>query len=292
MKPRVEHFLLTAALLLAEHCASAGPITIRGPAALAALVQKWATAYTNVHPQARFQVVVCGDNACFTALQNRRADVVATARKIRLNESQACARLLGRRPTEYRVAIEGLSVYVNAENPVGELDVDQLGKVFAGQISNWQQLGGPDLPITLYGREKASSSYELCQEQVLKGETLLGSAQAMPNNAALLRALSRDKGGIGFGGLATAAGAKALRLKKRADLPGAEPTEETVLAGSYPVRRWLYLYVDPAQDRGQVAAFLDWVRSDEGQKVVQAAGYYPLPQNWREKLCSGPKPAS
>jgi phosphate transport system substrate-binding protein len=292
MKPRLKLLLLAGALPLAAHGVSAGPITIRGPAPLAALVQKWADAYTNAHPQARFRILPCGPDACFTALQTKRTDVAAAARKIKLNETQAYVRLLGQRPTEYRVALEGLAIYVNAENPVSELDVDQLAKIFTGQIKNWQKLGGPDLPITVYGREKTSSAYDLCQEQVLKDEPLVASAQVMPNNPALLRALSRDQGGVGFGGPASGAGAKALRLKQRAGLPGAEPSEEMVLAGAYPVRRWLYLYIDPAQDRGQVAAFLDWVRSDEGQKVVQAGDYYPLPPNWREKPGLGRKAGS
>ena len=104
----------------------------------------------------------------------------------------------------------------------------------------------------------------------------------MPGTAAVLQAVSKDKNGIGYGGAAYGAGAKHLLIKKDANSPGVEPTEANVISGVYPIWRYLYIYVNPALDKGEVAAYLKWIRSDEGQKVVKEIGYYPLPAALRK----------
>jgi len=94
--------------------------------------------------------------------------------------------------------------------------------------------------------------------------------------------VAKDKNGIGYGGAAYGAGARHLLIKKDENSPAIEPTEETVVKGTYPIWRYLYIYVNPALDTGEIAAYLNWIRSDEGQKVVKDVGYYPLPKHLRE----------
>ena len=105
----------------------------------------------------------------------------------------------------------------------------------------------------------------------------------MPGTAAVLQAVAKDKNGIGYGGAAYGAGAKHLAIKKDASSLAIEPSGETVMKGTYPIWRHLFIYVNPALDKGDVAAYLNWIRSDEGQKVVKEVGYYPLPAHLREK---------
>ena len=103
----------------------------------------------------------------------------------------------------------------------------------------------------------------------------------MPGTAAVLQAVAKDKNGIGYGGAAYGAGAKHIRVKQDANSPAVEPTEENVLRGAYPISRSLFVYVNPALDKGEVAQYLAWIRSDEGQKVVKDVGYFPLPKDQR-----------
>jgi len=105
----------------------------------------------------------------------------------------------------------------------------------------------------------------------------------MPGTAAVLQAVAKDSKGIGYGGAAYGAGAKHLRVKKDDASPAVEPNEETVLSQKYPIWRYLYVYVNPAQDKGEIASYLNWIRSDEGQAIVKDIGYYPIPANLREK---------
>jgi phosphate transport system substrate-binding protein len=170
---------------------------------------------------------------------------------------------------------------VNPENPLKELTEDQVGAIFTGKLTNWKDVGGPDAPITVYSRENSSGTYEFFKEHILKGQDFAASAQTMPGTAAIVQAVVKDKNGIGYGGAAYGGGSKLLSIKKDAATPAVEPTEENVENGSYPIWRYLYVYVNPALDKDEVAAYLNWIRSDDGQKYVKDIGYYPLPKNLR-----------
>ncbi len=258
-------------------------ITVKGSDTLVILAQKWAEVYMGKKPGLKIQVTGGGSGTGFAALQNQQTDLCDASRKIKATETANWIKAFGKRPTEYKVALDGLSVYVNEDNPVKELTVDQLDQIFSGKIKNWQQVGGSDLPITVYSRENSSGTYEFFKEHVLKGKDFVASAQTMPGTAALVQAIANDPKGIGYGGAAYAKGARALSIRKDDSSPAIEPTEENVITGTYPIWRYLYVYVNPTLDKGDIATYLNWIRSDEGQKIVKDIGYFPLPANLRSK---------
>jgi phosphate transport system substrate-binding protein len=272
-----------AALGLALAPAAHADITVKGSDTLVILAQKWAEVYMQKNPDIKIQVTGGGTGTGFAALQNQQTDLCNASRKIRAKEIETCIKAFGKRPTEYKVALDGLSVYVSADNKIEELSVDQLEGIFTGKIRNWKDLGGAEAPIVVYSRENSSGTYEFFKEHVLKGKDFVASAQTMPGTAAVLQAVAKDKNGIGYGGAAYGAGAKHLRIKKDDASPAIEPTEENVIAGKYPIWRYLYIYVNPNLDKGDIAKYLGWIRSDDGQKVVKEVGYFPLPANLRNK---------
>ena len=275
--------MVLAAAMGVAASASAGNITVKGSDTLVILAQKWAEVYMGKNSATKIQVTGGGTGTGFAALQNKTTDLCNASRKIRGTEISECIKSFGRRPTEYKVALDGLSVYVHESNPVKELTVEQVGLIFTGKIKNWKEVGGPDAPITLYSRENSSGTYEFFKENVLKGADFASSAQTMPGTAAVLQAVAKDKNGIGYGGAAYGAGAKHLSIKKDDASPAIEPSEETVVKGTYPIWRYLYIYINPALDRGEIAKYLAWIRSEDGQKVVKDVGYFPLPAHLREK---------
>jgi phosphate transport system substrate-binding protein len=246
------------------------------------LAQKWAEVYMKGHPDTKIQVTGGGSGVGFAALQNQTTDLADASRKIKPKEIEACVKAFGKRPTEYKVAIDGLSVYVNNSNPLKEIDLEQLEGIFTGRIRNWKEVGGADAPITLYSRENSSGTYEFFKEHVLKGKDFAASAQGMPGTAALIQAVGKDKNGIGYGGAAYGTEAKALLVKQDSGSPAIEPTEENVVKGVYPIWRYLYVYVNPALDKGEISSYLNWIRGNDGQKIVKEVGYFPLPKNLRE----------
>jgi len=282
MQKIIIHLSLIAAAGMLAASGQAGTIIAKGSDTLVILAQKWAEVYMAKHPETTIQVTGGGSGTGFAALQNQTTGLADASRTIKAKEIEACVRAFGRRPTEYKVCLDGLTVYVNPSNPVNELSVEQLGGIFTGRITRWKEVGGADTPITLYSRENSSGSYEFFKEHVLEGRDFAAAAQTMPGTAAVLQAIAKDPNGIGYGGAAYGTGAKSLAVKKTAGAPAIMPTEETVVNGTYPIWRFLYIYVNPALDKGETAAYLNWIRSDEGQKVVKEIGYYPLPAQWRK----------
>ncbi len=283
---KTRHILAAAILagfLSAASGGLAGSITAKGSDTLVILAQKWAEVYMGKNPETKIQVTGGGSGTGFAALQNRTTDLANASRKIKAGETAGCIKAFGKRPTEYKVALDGLSVYVSASNPITELDLEQLEKIFTGKIRNWKEVGGQDAPIVVYSRENSSGTYEFFKEHVLKGADFASSVQTMPGTAALLQAVAKDKNGIGYGGAAYGAGAKHLKIKEHPGAPAIEPTDETVISGKYPIWRYLYIYVNPNLDKGAIASYLNWIRSEEGQSLVKQIGYYQLPENLRVK---------
>lgn len=261
--------------------AMAGSITAKGSDTLVILAQKWAEVYMKENKEVKIQVTGGGSGTGFAALQNKTTDLANASRPIKPKEVAACIKAFGARPTQLKVALDGLSVYVNEDNPVEELTIDQLDLIFTGKATNWKEVGGKDAPITIYSRENSSGTYEFFKKHVLKKKDFAASAQTMPGTAAVLQAVAKDKNGIGYGGAAYGAGARAVKVKKDESAPAIEPTAANIANQTYPIWRYLYIYVNPALDKGEIAAYLKWIRSDEGQKIVEQVGYFPLPAGER-----------
>jgi phosphate transport system substrate-binding protein len=261
--------------------ASARSITAKGSDTMVILAQKWAEGYMNQHPATKIQVTGGGSGTGFAALQNQTTDLANASRPIKPKEKAECIKAFRKVPTEYKVALDGLSVYVSQENPVSELTLNQLDRIFTGKITNWKEVGGHDAYITLYSRENSSGTYEFFKEHVLRKKDFSARAQTMPGTAAVLQAVARDKNGIGYGGAAYGSSAKHVSVKPDANSAGVEPTAENIANQTYPIWRFLYVYVNPALDKGEIADYLRWIRSDEGQAIVQEVGYFPLPKTAR-----------
>lgn len=257
---------------------NAANITVKGSDTLVVLAQRWAEAYMAKHTDVKIQVTGGGTGTGFAALQNQTTDICNASRKIKPAESIACVKAFGKRPTEHIICLDGLAVYVSEANKVKELSLEQIEGIFTGRIKNWKEVGGADAPIIVYSRENSSGTYEFFKEHVLKGKDFGASVQNMQGTAVLLQAVAKEANGIGYGGIAYGAGAKHLSIKKDATSPGVEPTEANVLSGAYPIWRNLYLYLNPALEKDAIANYIQWIKSDEGQKLVNDVGYFPLPK--------------
>lgn len=273
-------FLRVALLVLVEGLVGrllAGEVTVKGSDTLVVLAQRWAETYMAGHPGVRVQVTGGGTGTGFAALLGRTTDICTASRRMKAREIETCIRIFRKRPAEYPVAMDGLSLFVNPENPIRQLSLEELMEVFTGRISNWRDLGGPDAPITLYSRESSSGTYEFFKERVLLGRDFSPATQTLQGTAQVIQAVGRDRFGIGYGGAAYGSGVKVLPLAKTRGGTAIEPNEKTVHSGEYPISRFLYCYVNPTVDHGDVAAFVSWIRGPEGQAQVREVGYYPLP---------------
>ncbi len=262
--------------------ATASDITIKGSDTMVALAQKWAEIYSSKHAEVKIQVTGGGSGVGLAALQNKQTDLANVSRRIKASEIEGCIRNFRARPREYAVALDGINIFVNADNPIEQLSFDELAAIFTGKIRNWKEVGGSDMGIVLYSRENSSGTYEIFRDEVLNNRDFAPSAQTLQGTSQIVSAVSKDVKGIGYGGAGYGRGVKHLKISRIKGSEPIEPTEENVLSGKYPISRNLYVYLNPAIDKDEVKAYLNWVRSDEGQDVVKEMGYFPLPAHLRK----------
>ena len=274
---------MIAAVTLTLSCLCTAPaqtFTVKGPDDLVGLNKKWADTYAGKHPDFKLEAGGGGVVPAFAALSAHQANVAIVSRSIRYKEAALCEAAFGQRPTELKVGVNGLAVYVNVANPVKVLTYDELFGIFRGKFRNWKELDGPDAPITLYGQETNSAVGELFLEEVLNGKEPSSDLRVL-SAADLLRAIGKDVNGIGYGRLIEAAGARAIAIKRVFSSTPVEPTADAISNRIYPISRYLYCYLNPADHKGELKAYLDWIRTDPGQEIVKEAGYYPLPAKFR-----------
>jgi phosphate transport system substrate-binding protein len=250
-------------------------ISIKGSDTMVLLGQRWAETYMKKNPGIKVQVTGGGSGVGLAALINGTTDIAESSRPMKDAEKTQLQQKRNMATFELPVALDGLAVYVHERNPLTEITLEQLKRIYTGVAKNWKEVGGNDERIILYGRENSSGTYAYFKEHVLENADYYPTTQTLPGTAAVINAVSKDARGIGYGGIAYLKGVKALKVKKNATTPAVEPTLENVQKNVYPISRFLYWYI-AGQPKNQIKALADWVLSQEGQAVVTDVGYYPL----------------
>jgi phosphate transport system substrate-binding protein len=175
------------------------------------------------------------------------------------------------------IAYDGLAVIVNPANPINELTMEQIKKIFTGAYKNWKELGGPDQPITALSRESNSGTYVFFQEHVLNKENFAPTVKLMPASSSIAQSIGQDKWSVGYLGLGyTKEGnVKVLNVKKDENSPAITPNHNTVLDKTYSIARPLFLIFN-GEPQGINASILEFAFSPEGQKIVEETGYVTL----------------
>lgn len=255
--------------------AQAQTITVKGSDTMVILAQRWAEKYMASHPGVKIQVTGGGSGTGISALINGTTDICNASRPMKSSEIGSLKQRYGTLGVKVPCAKDGVSIYVNESNPVKELTMAQIKDIYMGKITNWQQVGGQNAKIIVYGRENSSGTYVFFKDHVLEGADYTASMQSMPGTAAVVNAVSKDKNSIGYGGAAYGKGIKFLKVKKDANSQGYEPNEENVKSDKYPVSRYLYMYLRN-KPTGALKEYIDWTLCPEGQKIVSEVGYFPV----------------
>jgi len=249
-------------------------IVVKGSDTLVILAQKWAEVYMKSNPSTAIQVTGGGSGVGISALINGGTDIANASRKMKQTEKDKLKARYNTLGVEVACAKDGITVYLHPSNKVKELSIDQLGKIFRGEITNWKEVGGADADIKLYGRENSSGTYVFFQENVVKGD-YASTCQTLPGTAAVVNAVKKDVNGIGYGGAAYAEGIEICKVKKDAKSPAYEANAQTIAKNQYPISRYLYMYVRN-RPTGAMKAYIDWILGPEGQKLVVETGYFPV----------------
>ena len=226
--------------------------------------------------QLRVEIAAHGSGTGFSALKARKADIAASSRPIKEKETQDLAEIgnLKSPGAEQVIAIDGVAVILHPANPIRELTTEQLARVFAGEIRNWQALGGKDGEIHLYVRDEQSGTFETFKELVLLkyGKTLAAGAKRFESSEQLSDEVSGDRNGIGFIGLPYVRHAKAVAVADGESRPML-PTVSLIATEDYPLSRRLYLYLPIEARQPWATALVDFAQSAEGQAIVAQNGF-------------------
>ncbi|MCB2203285.1 phosphate ABC transporter substrate-binding protein [bacterium] len=268
---------LLIGILLISGCASSRSqsdeetkvIRIKGSDTMLLLVNRWAEAFMKLNPDIAIYVEGGGTGTGIRALIEGDVELSSASRSLRPSEVQRLLEKRGSLGLSILTAKDALSVYLNPGNPVNNLTIAQLKAIFSGSVSNWKDVGGIDMPITVVGRPPNSGTYLFFREHVLDGDPYGPSTETVPTTSAVIRFVKSQPGAIGYGGLAYGSDVTHCAIE------GVEPTAENVRSGSYPIARYLYLF-SAAPPEGAIKAFTDWVLSNAGQEVVREVGYVPL----------------
>jgi phosphate transport system substrate-binding protein len=255
-------------------------LTQKGSDTMLELCQIFSEEFHEDYPWVTVEITGGGSGTGISALINGQVDLAQASRAIKASEITA-AQANGVEPMQFRVAIDGIAVITHESNGVSVLTEEQLKGIYNGSITNWNQVGGADEDITLYGRQSSSGTYVYFQEEVLGNENYSVEMNMLTGNSAIVSAVQGDQGGIGYVGIgyANTSGINVVELKESDSDPAYSPLDEdAVLSGDYILSRYLYIYTD-GTPTDQVSRWLGWVLSaDGGQSVVTEIGFYALPQ--------------
>jgi phosphate transport system substrate-binding protein len=272
----MKRFLCGALVVaLSSTVSSQEKLTVKGSDTMVILAQRWAERYMSLKNNVTIQVTGGGSGTGISALINGTTDICNSSREMKPSERDKLKQRFGTRGIEIKCAKDGLSVYVHESNPVKELTLSQVKDIYTGIIKNWQAVGGANERIVLYSRENNSGTYVYFKDNVLAGEDFAASTMNLPGTASVVNAVAKDKNGIGYGGAAYGKGIRELKIKRDSNSPAVAPTKETVASSEYPITRYLYMYVKN-RPTGVMKEYVDWILSDEGQKVVNEVGYFPI----------------
>ena len=266
-------FLTTAACLL-----TIGPVhaqRIKGSDTVLPIAQQTAEAYMDSVPQARVTVTGGGTGVGISALLDGTTDIAMASRAIKFSEKMK-AKAAGEDLQEVIIAYDALAVVVHPSNPVSRLTREQLEAIFRGKITNWKDVGGDDRKIVVYSRETSSGTYEFFKESVLHNKNYMSSVLSMPATGAIIQSVRQTKGAIGYIGLAYLNPyVKALAISYDGGKHYARPSIKNASDGTYPIVRPLYYYYD-VEKTAMVQPFVSYIKSDEGQRMVEEQGFVPV----------------
>jgi phosphate transport system substrate-binding protein len=253
----------------------------KGSDTIVNLALAWAERYQGVHPEVHISVTGGGSGTGIAALINGTVDIANASRKIKEEEIQA-AKDAGTNPVEFTIARDAIAIIVNPSNPVSQLTLQQISDIYSGKINNWKQLGGEDRPIVRLSRETNSGTHIYFLEQVLRlgdseNKTLFSSdTLLLPSSEGITTEVRQNPNAIGYDGLGyVTPDLKVIAVAREEGRPYILPSADTVHSGTYPIARDLYMYTSQ-EPTGVVKSYIDWILTDEAQKIVVELGFVPI----------------
>lgn len=256
------------------------------------LMTLWAEGFKKFYPNVNIQIEGKGSSTAPPALIEGTAQLGPMSRPMRGTEIDQFEAKYGYKPTQLRTSLDSLAVFVHKDNPIKGLTISQVDSIFSKtqrckgtDAKTWGEVGADGAwagaPMSLYGRNSASGTYGFFKEHALCNGDYKDTVKEQPGSASVVQGVSEDRNGVGYSGIGyTTSGVRAVPLATKPGEAFQPATYQTVVNGSYPLSRFLFVYFNRAPGKPMdplVKEFTKFVFSKEGQEVVIKDGYYPLP---------------
>ena len=270
-----------------------GNLSSIGSDTLNNLMTLWAETFNKFYPNAKIQIEGKGSSTAPPALIAGTAQLGPMSRAMKGTEIDQFEKKYGHKPLAVRTSVDALAVFVNKDNPIKCLTLAQVDAMFSKSrrwgykedVKSWGQLGlageWASRPISLYGRNSASGTYGFFKEHTLKNGDYKDEVKEQPGSASVVQGVTVDRFATGYSGIGYAtAGVRAVPLAEKEGGKCYEADPDNAYAGTYPLARFLYVYVNKAPGKALdplTREFVKLVLSKEGQEVVVKDGYFPIP---------------
>lgn len=260
-------------------------------------MELWAEGFKSIYPDVQMEIVGKGSNTAPPALLSGEAQLAPMSRQMTEDEIETFEARLGYKPTGVLVAVDALAIYVNKDNPLQCLDIEQLRRIFGSDLGNglksartWGDVGvggeWASKPIVLFSRNSLSGTYKFFKQNVLAGGDFKETVQQQPGSEAVVSSVGANPNAIGYSGIGYKT--NEVRAVPIAAGPGKKCFDagfENTYSRKYPLARGLYVYVlkDPKIPIDTLSGeFVKYVLSRDGQAQAKSGGYYPITRNIRE----------
>lgn len=259
----------------------------KGSDTMVNLAQAWAEAYSGISDTVSIEVSGGGSGTGVSALINGTVDIANCSRQVKNEEKQKAIKNTGKEPIEFVVGYDALAVYVHKDNPLNKISIPQLAQIYGedGKITKWVQLGVANSgcrsdKIIRISRQSNSGTYFYFREALLGKERDFESGSLdLHGSKDVVEVIGRTPCAIGYSGMGYATDhVKMLEVATTSNAPSYAPNLENVIAKTYPIARPLYMYT-LGEPTGEAKAYLDWIFSADGQKIIEELGFVPLTSN-------------
>jgi phosphate transport system substrate-binding protein len=256
------------------------------------LMTLWSEGFGRFYPNVKLQIEGKGSSTAPPALIAGTAQLGPMSRPMKGTEIDAFEKKFGYKPTGLRSSVDALAVFVNKDNPIKCLTMEQVDAIFSKSrrtgykedIRTWGQLGltgdWANRPLSLFGRNSASGTYGFFKEHTLKNGDYKDEVKEQPGSASVVQGVTVDRYAIGYSGIGySTAGVRAVPLAEKAGAACVEGTADNAYAGKYPLARFLYVYINKGPGKSMDPLMREFVRfmfTKEGQEAVVKDGYFPV----------------
>ena len=255
----------------------------KGSDTMVNVAQVWAEEYRKVAPDVEVEVSGGGSGVGIAALLKGAVDIANASRDLKMSEAEQAVKNTGKLPAGYNVGSDALAVYIHKDNPMTEITLQQLTDLYAegGKVTRWSELGVTipgvkDDTIVRVSRQSSSGTYEFFREHALGNRDFRLGSRDLNGSKEVVELVGTTPTAIGYSGMGYAtASVKMVPVAPKTGAPAVAPTIAAVHDKSYPLARSLHVYT-LGEPKGAVKAYIDWILSPAGQKVVEDSGYVPV----------------